>query len=513
MGASPCLAWIVALGLPAWSALPAQDTWARVQRDGVLRWGVDWSGGAPFAFLDPRQPDHPVGFEIDLVRALCARLGVRSEPVRADWLALIDELRTGRIDLVLNGLEVTPERARVVDFTQPYFRYEQQWTVRAADRGRFGGIADLRGHRIGVLNGSASLDVLRAAGFEPAQIAQYDDSLAPYTELELGRVDAVLAESIIAAYYAGRNPALANLPQTFAPGVYAGAVRPQEQAWLAALDGALQQLREDGTLGAIYARWGIWDARQRELGIAPPPAGEAEATPAATATASIVPLLLQASLTTLLLTALAMPLALVAGLALALAQACRRAWLRWPARLYVQVVRGTPLLVQIFLIYYSLPRLGIALGLGDLLTWNNVAVGVLCLGANYAAYEAELHRAGIEAVGTRQRDAALALGLLPRTAFLRIVLPQSLRTILPAIVNDLISMLKDSCLVSVIGVPELLGAALAIGKARFEVPELLGSAAVLYLLMSLGADWLGRRLEARLRSEGSPVVALREESH
>jgi len=495
-------------------------TLARVRTEGVLRWGADPSGGAPFVYFDPNNPDRVIGFEVDLVERLSERLGVRPELVRSDWLALVDQLRSGRIDVAINGLEVNAERARQIDFTTPYYQYEQQLTVRAEDADKYQTLAELKGRPVAVLNGSASVDVLREAGWTDALILQYDDSLTPYEEVKLGRADAALAESIIAAYYAGKDLALVSQSRTFSPGLYAAALRQGDDDLRMELNRLLDEMKQSGELGNLYARWGIWTPAQAALGIAPP-TEDASSAPIENGEGvrpvSIWPALLRASLYTLLLTALSMPLALAAGLLLALTGRSRRIYLRWPTVTYIQVMRGTPLLVQIYLIYYSLPQLGLgledlfgsvgtAVGLGSWFVWPKFAVGVFCLAANYAAYEAEIHRAGIEAIPRGQREAALALGLSERQTFTHIVLPQSFRIILPPVLNDLIAMLKDSCLVSVIGVQELLSVALGIGKARFTVPEMLLAAALLYLLMSLAADVLGKRLEAWLRRRGEPEL-------
>lgn len=490
---------------------PVGSSLRRIQDAGVLRWGVDPAGGAPFAMPDPRDPRRLVGFEIELVERLAQHLGVRSEPVPGDWLALIDNLRAGRIDLALNGLEVRAERAAVVDFTAPYYRYAQQLAIRAADRERFRSLADLRGHRISVLNGSASVEVLREAGFGDREIAQYDDSLAPYVELANGRVDGSLAESIIAGYYADGIPGLMRLPETFAPGSYAGALRPGEPELRAAIDAALAHMKRNGDLGRIYQRWGVWSEQQAEIGIARGPEVAPIALASARAAAGldwsrVLRELALATGTTILLTAISMPLAVAAGLVLALMDRSRRAWLVWPARIYTQVVRGTPLLVQVFLVYYSLPVLGEALGLGQALVWPAFAVGIACLAGNYAAYEAEIHRAGLEAVPRGQREAALALGLTPAQSLRLVELPQSFRIVLPPIVNDLVAMIKDTSLVYVIGVRELTAVALGIGKARLLVPQLLVAAAAFYLVVSMVADRIGKRLEARLREGGAPRV-------
>ena len=501
---------------PAWEPVeaivppgPPGTSLRRIQDEGVLRWGVDPAGGAPFAMPDPRDPRRLVGFEIELVERLCQYLGVRSEPVQADWLALIDNMKAGRTDLALNGLEVSEKRAGVIDFTAAYYRYGQQLSVRAEDRERYRSLADLKGRRISVLNGSASVEVLRHAGWPDGLVLEYDDSLAPYVELRNGRVDASLAESIIAGYYAAGIPGLHNIPETFGPGEYAGAVRKGEPELLAAIDAALQPMKKGGDLGRIYQRWGVWSEEQARIGIARGPE-EAKLRLASAESATgldwgmVLRELAVATGATILLTAVSMPLAVLAGLVLALMGRSRRPWLESPAAIYTQGVRGTPLLVQIFLVYYTLPVLGRSLGLGDALVWPAFAVGILCLAGNYAAYEAEIHRAGLDAVPKGQREAALSLGLSPGQSLRLVELPQSFRIILPPIVNDLVAMIKDTSLVYVIGVRELTAVALGIGKARLSVPRMLVVAAAFYLVVSLVADRIGKRIEARLRSRGTP---------
>ncbi|MFN4257996.1 MAG: ABC transporter permease subunit [Gemmataceae bacterium] len=491
---------------------PPRSTLERIRHEGVLRWGADPSGGAPFAYVDPNDPQRVIGFEVDIMDRVAAHLGVKPVLVRGDWLALIDNMKAHRTDLVLNGLEVNDERAKVIAFTTPYYAYEQQLTVRAADQAKYRSLDDLKGKKIAVLNGSASVDVLKENGWPDDLILEYDDSLTPYTEVKLGRAEAALAESIIATYYAGKDAQLHNVPGTFSPGEYAAAVRLEDMELLAEINHILDVMKQSGELGEIYQKWSIWTPAQEQLGIV---AGAVVNTPTETPDAAALPsdhsghiliALLKAAQYTLLLTALSMPLALMAGLVLALLARSRNVLLRWPAVAYIQVMRGTPLLVQIYLIYYSLPQIGQELGLGNLLTWPNLAVGVLCLSANYAAYEAEIHRAGIEAVPKGQREAALSIGMSERQAFVLVVLPQSFRIILPPVINDLVAMLKDSCLVSVIGVPELLQVALGIGKSRFIVPEMLIYAAIIYLILSLAADRLGKGLEAYLKRRGTPAV-------
>jgi len=491
----------------------ADDGLSRLRAAGIMRWGCDISGAAPFTFPDPSNPDRIIGFEVEIAEELARRLGVRAERFSADWLALIDALEADRCDLLINGFEVTADRERVVAFSKPYFRYTQQLVVRAEDRDRFASLTDLQGHPVAVLNGSASIDSLRSAGVPASLIVQYDDSLAPFTETVLGRVDACLQESLIARFYAGHDPRLTLVDATFDPGVYAVIVRKHDAALLASVNAALEAMQADGTLGRILQRWGLWDDAQRELGTdrGPTVATIPEATGAPQADAlpwaPVLWSLARAAVMTAFLTIVSMPIATFLGLLLAITILHGPKPLSRLCRGYVLVMRGTPLLVQIFLLYYSLPALGAWLGVPELLTWNKIVVGIVCLAANYAAYEAEIHRAALQAIPRSQWDAARALGFTRWQTLRCIVVPQSWRLSLPAIINDLNSLIKDSSLVSMIGVQELLAVALGIGKASFAVPAMLVAAAAFYLVLSLVADGFGRSLEHRARTVRTPREA------
>lgn len=524
--ATAALAVIALTG--ATSAAHAQSTLDEVRARGVLRYAIDPAGGAPFAMPKADDPDTLTGFEIELMDAIGRALDLRVEPVLGDWLALVDLMKSGRADLAINGFEVTEERAAEVDFSAPYYVYDQQPTIRAADRVRFGDFAAMRGGADGTgtfvpvatLNGAASVDVLLEFGWPREAIREYDDGLAPYAELKAGRVDLVVQDGVVAQYYAGGDPELVNLAPLGKTGFYAALFRKGDDALRGEFDRALAGIKSSGELAALYRRWKIWTPEQASIGIverpsdgSAPDAGDiaASAEGAAAARAFSWPAVLwalaKACVNTILLTVLAMPLAVVVGVALAIAMRSTRRRIAWPARTYVAVVRGTPLLVQLYLVYYSLPALGLWLA-GEIpslvaildvqaaLTWPAFLVAIVVLAGNYGAYEAEVQRAGLESVPEGQRRAALALGFTRRATLWRIELPQGFRTMLPATINDLNSMIKDSSLVSLIAVPELMQVALGIGKATFMVPAVLVVAAAYYLVLSLLADRLARRLAA-----------------
>lgn len=503
----------------------------------VLRYAIDPAGGAPFAMPRPDNPDALTGFEIELMDAIGRELGVRVEPVAGDWLALVDLLKSGRADLAINGFEVTEERAAEVDFSAPYYVYDQQPTIRASDRARFPDFASTRGEStrgestrgdssesrtfvpVATLNGAASVDVLLEFGWPREAIREYDDGLAPYAELKAKRVDLVVQDSIVAEYYAGGDPELINLAPLGKTGHYAALFRPEDDVLRGAFDEALAALKASGELASLYRRWKIWTPEQESIGLvertenAPStdvnPSADVISAARVFSWPAVFWALAKACVNTIILTVLAMPLAVMLGVLLAIAMRSNARRIAWPARVYVAVVRGTPLLVQLYLVYYSLPALGLWLAgrapsldaivdIQAALTWPAFLVAIIVLAGNYGAYEAEVQRAGLEAVPEGQRRAALALGLSRRASLWRIELPQGFRTVLPATINDLNSMIKDSSLVSLIAVPELMQVALGIGKATFMVPTVLVAAAAYYLVLSLAADLIARRL-ARAR--------------
>ena len=482
-------------------------SWRRVQQAGVLRWGADPDGGAPFVYFDKNDTRRAVGFEVDLMDVLARRLGLKAKMIRAEWAFLVDDLLAGHSDIIVNGLEIKEERRKKLAFSEPYYIYRQQLTVRDADKDRYATLEDLKGRPIATLKGAEANNVLKSAGWTDALLDQMTDSQTPYTELKLKKVDAVLQEDVITSYYAPLFPGLAMEPKTFAPGRYGIASRKEDQELLAHVGAALESMKKDGSLAAIYRKWGIWSPIQARIGIRPaaktgPPQEAAAEGGAPIKEGSVFLQLLAGAGYTFALTAISMPLAVAVGLVIALMRMARSRWLSAPATAYVEIVRGTPLIVQVFLVYFSLPVLGQALGT-ELLTWPRFFVGVFCLSLNYAAYEAEIHRAGLEAIDKGQREAALSLGLDERRSFRLVILPQALRVITPPVINDLISMLKDSSIVSVIGVGELLCTAQALGRSSATSPQMLALAALFYLGLSLACSVLGKALEKRLKTTGS----------
>jgi polar amino acid transport system permease protein len=205
---------------------------------------------------------------------------------------------------------------------------------------------------------------------------------------------------------------------------------------------------------------------------------------------SIMPKLLDGLLVTLQITFVGIAIALVLGLVVAVIRYLRIPVLSHLFTFYVQFIRGTPLLVQAFAAFFILPNYGITLS--PLLT------GIIVMGVNYSAYTAEVYRSGIEGVDKGQWEAATALSLPAKATWTRIVLPQSVRTIIPVLGNYWIQMYKDSAILYAITVVEVLGAATEVGSSSYRYVEPLTLAALLFLAVSYPASVLVRRLERRL---------------
>ena len=487
-----------ALAVPAAGATPPA---AR-----TLVWAADAEGGEPYVFRDPHDPDHHIGFEVDLAAALSRELGRPIEFKQYDFKNLFIGLDRGDFDFAMNGLEVTPDRQDRVRFSRPYYVYKLQLVVRAGDE-RLRTLTDCRapGVRVGTLEGTAAARLLDRMSIDKVV---YDSQVTPYQDLELGRIQAVLMDLPVALYYARDRPALKFAERPVGgKGYYAIAFRRADEALAAECDAALERLTKSGELRRIYARWGLWNEGQDEL---TPPDHFYEEGDEASANrprpredwtfGRYFPLLARGAWLTVRITLMTAVLAVLLGLSVALARLYGPAPLRWLAVAYVEFFRGVPVLLLLFLLYYGLPPVGRYLGLGDALELAPLTAAVLGLGLNYAAYEAEIYRAGIHAIPPGQWEAAAALGMSPGLGFRRLILPQALRLILPPSTGDFVALFKDTSIVSGITLVELSKSYQILstsGADYAQIAEIGAVTAALYLLMSLPLGYLSRHLEKR----------------
>lgn len=205
----------------------------------------------------------------------------------------------------------------------------------------------------------------------------------------------------------------------------------------------------------------------------------------------ILPDLLRGSVYTIGITLVAFAMALVGGLILALLRRSRIGWVSWPAASLIEFIRSTPLLIQLFFLFYVLPEYGITL--------SALTAGTFAIALHYSCYTAEVYRAGLNAVPRGQWEAAKALSLSPQRAYYSVVFPQMIRSIVPALGNNMIAMFKETPVLSAITVVELMLEAKNIGSQSFRYLEPITMAGVFFLIISITCAVGVRKLEAKLR--------------
>jgi polar amino acid transport system substrate-binding protein len=457
-----------------------------------LRWGADPSGGAPYVFNDPNHPDEYIGYEKEMVDALAAAMGRQPVFVASDWETLVSALQRGSFDIIVNGLEPTTDRAKQIDFSNAYYVFELQLTVRA-DEQRINSLADCHNRVVGTLGNTAASRLMQKEGIP---WRGYADPVGAYRDLELKRIDAVLMDVPMEMYYARPNPKFKPAGQPFARGTYNIGLPKGDQKLKAEVNAAINQIIRDGTLEKILRKWNLWNDAQSELQ-SPIRAGQQASSIKYDLTSALfnwreaVWRLTRAAFVTVLIAFGSMFIALTFGMPLAIGQWKGPPWLAWLCTIYIEFFRGTPVLVQLLFLYFGLPALGLAMP-----GWLTALIG---LGLNYAAYESQVYRAALEAIPRGQWEAAYLLGMTPVLAFRRIILPQAFRIALPPMTNDFVSLFKDTSVAYAISVWELATAYRELANASGQFLLLGVAVSLFYLLMSLPMAHLARRLERRLQ--------------
>jgi polar amino acid transport system substrate-binding protein len=465
-----------------------------------LRWGGDAEGGAPFVEADPNDPTRVIGFEVDIAQLLAERLGRTPRFIQTGFTTIDASVARGDFDIGLSGIEDSFARRTRLAVTVPYYRFREILTVRAADVARYRTLADLRGRRVATLAATLAFDLLTAAETEHGVIVvPYEDDVHPYTDLAVGRVDAVLLDEVLAERGVRRHPGLANQPNSLGVGYYVGILAPENRDLRNQIDAILKEAMRDGRLEAIFTRWKMWNEDQRSLYArvtadessgASPPQNSASDLSVWNATRRYFPSLLTAAVITLVLSVLSMALAIAVGVLIASGRVYGPSPVKALLTGWVELIRGTPLLLQLFVIYY---------GLATVVQLPAFLAALIGLGLNYGAYESEIYRSALESVSPGQLDAARTLGFSDRQTLMLIRGPQALRAALAPMTNDFVALLKDSSLVSLITVVELTKQTtiFASNIGTWFVPGLI--CAALYLVLSLPVSHLARRLEQRWR--------------
>jgi polar amino acid transport system substrate-binding protein len=470
----------------------------------VLQWAGDPEGGAPFVEADPSHPDRVTGFDVEIAGLLAAGVGRTAQFQNVTFRSIDQSVARGDADIGLSGIEDTPARRATMAVTIPYYEFREVLAVRDADASRFQSLADLRGKTVGTLEATIAYEILlRAEREHGLHVVSYEDDVHPYSDLVIGRVDAVLLDNVLAERRHRTMPGFTIQPQTVAVGHYVGVLAAGNAPLRDTCNEILLASMRDGRLEKILRTWSVWNDDQPRLheqllaGV-PVPAVTGLDTSASVATVGrweaarrYLPSLLRASVVTIVLSCLSMALAVSIGMIIATGRVYGGRLVRTALTAYVELIRGTPILLQLFVLYY---------GLASAIRLPAFVAALLGLAFNYAAYESEIYRSALEAIPTGQLEAARTLGLSERQVLTLVRGPQAFRLALAPMTNDFVALLKDSSLVSVLTVLELTKQTqiFATNLGSWVIPGTL--CAGLYLAMSLPLAAVARRLELRWRT-------------
>jgi polar amino acid transport system substrate-binding protein len=488
-----------------WLLVAATSTLAYAQGGPApFRWAGDPEGGAPYVEASPTDPNVVVGFDVDIANLIARGLGRSPSFVVVGFTSIDQSVARDDADIGLSGIEDTPARRAAMAVTVPYYQFSEVLSVRDADARRYVHLPDLAGRRVGTLGGTIAYEILlraeRTLGITPVS---YDDDVHPYADLVMGRLDAVLLDNVLAVRRKNTTPGYTIQPDPVATSHYVGVMAPGRSQIRDQVNVILREAMRSGELEQILRKRRVWNDDQAPLyrqvlageTIAPivgfDAADNVSSMSWGRASIRYLPALLKASVTTLALSCASMMLAVALGILIASGRVYGNRVVRVVLTGYVELMRGTPVLLQLFVLYY---------GIAAAVRLPAFVAALLGLALNYAAYESEIYRSALEAVSTGQLEAARTLGFSERQVLTLIRGPQAFRLALAPMTNDFVALLKDSSLVSVLTVMELTKQTqiFATNLGSWVVPGTL--CAALYLAMSLPLSSLARRLEHRWKA-------------
>lgn len=437
------------------------------------------------------------GFDVDLFNAIGEEANLEIQFQSMPFDGLIPALQSRTIDAAISGMTITAERAQTVDFSRPYFQSGLAIAVRKDNKGNIKSFDDLENKKIAVAIGTTGA---RQAGNIPgAVISTFDNSALALQELSNGKVDAVVNDAPV-TLYAIKVGNLSNVEVVgeLLTEEYYGIALPKNSPNVAKIDEAIDKLLSSGKYRRLYQKWFAGEPPKLPL-VAPALQGESTAF----SWSRLFGNLFWGALVTLMLTAFSVFFGAIGGILLAVMSISEFKPLGWLSRIYIDFFRGTPLLVQIFTIYFGLPSLLQQIGWD--FSFDRLPAAVTALSLNSAAYLAEIIRGGIESIDRGQWEASQSMGMSWVQTMRYVIFPQAFRRMLPPLGNEFITTIKDTSLVAIIGFEELFRQGQLMVATTYRAFEIYAAVALIYLLLtfiaSRGFSWLEKRLNPVWRSQ------------
>ena len=458
----------------------------RVQDAGVLRVGTS-ADFPPFEFyatIDGKR--EIVGMDIFIAEKIAEDLGVELEVQDLGFDSLLPALETNNVDMVVAGMTPTPERRKSVDFSDIYYSTFQNVMIRAEDKEVFTSLETLSGQRIGVQASSLQEELVKQ--IEDPDVMTLTDLNDLLLALKTNRIDAVIMQGPNAEAHASQDEDL----YTFEGGFEldeedrgsAIAFAPGQDSLIQAINESLQEIDEQGLIEDYLAQ-----------------AGEYMLTEEVDADGEVIEQSFASSywkyfwdgtLVTLLISGVSVFFGLILGTLLALMRLSNNVVLRGLGTAYVEFVRGTPMMIQVMFIYFAS---------GMVSNLPALAAGVIAVSLNSGAYICEIIRSGLSSVNKGQEEAARSLGMSKNDSLRYIIFPQALKNIWPALGNEFITIIKESSIVSVIGVGELIFQTRVVRSISFQGILPLFVSMLIYFVLTFTLTKLLNYYEGRMNHD------------
>lgn len=407
--------------------------------------------------------DTIVGFDIEIAKEIAKDLDAELIIKDTSFDALLPELTSGRVDFVISGMNPTEDRRKAIDFSIPYYRGDQSIVVRKEDKAKYDTMEGLEGARIGVQKSTIQENIAKT--IPNAEVISLDKMPDLLLQLESERVDAVIAEYPVAKAYIDEDKlVITDAKPVSENDEYAVGVRKGNTELLNSINATLERLKKDDQIQKFVDEAGDLAA------------GRVEDMNTFEFFWKYRDYYLKGVQFTLLISAMGVFFGFILGLIISLVRMSSMSILKFIATSYIEIMRGTPMLVQLFIIHYSLAAFDIK--------FTPIQSGILTLSLNSAAYLAEIFRAGIQGVDRGQLEAARSLGMPHKKAMRHIILPQAFKGVLPAIGNEFVVIIKESSIVSFIGVMDIMYQAQILRGSTFAPLNPLLVAAIIYFIMT-----------------------------
>ena len=439
----------------------------------------------PFEF---QQGGQLTGFDIDLMRAIGKEADLNIDFRNLPFDGIIPALQARTVEAAISGMTITAERAQAISFSRPYFRAGLAIAVRE-DNKTIRNFEDLKGKKIAVQIGTTG--ALEATKIPGAVVSQFDSAALALQELINGRVEAVVNDKPV-TLYAIKEAGLRGVKVVgeLLTEEFYGIALPKNSPYLQLINDALGRVIESGQYDVIFQQW--FGEKPPVLPLVAPALKNLQESRFNWGEL-FYNLIVKGVPWTILLTVLSFLFGLIGGTLVAIALISPYKWLKIICRIYVDFFRGTPMLVQLFLIYFGLPGLFRDIGLN--IDLDRLPAALFALSLNVAAYLAEIMRGGIQSIDNGQWEACSSLGMSPVQTMREVIFPQAFRRMLPPLGNEFITLIKDTSLAAVIGFEELFRQGQLMVATTYKAFEIYIAVALVYLVLTTLSSVVFKRLE------------------